>query len=124
MLPLLVLLQVAASTANEWRQVSSNTSGTVYLMRERDIENETNPNPVVWVKADHSKNAKEKARTSMIRYTFDCAGERIRLEAWTDYDAQGSVIASMPSYISNPFKVIVPESTGATMAMWACPSTK
>lgn len=108
--------------ADDWIVISVSSTGSKWMVKESDSVNKVNYYPTIWTKTDHSNDATVNHRTTMRRYTIDCAGDAVKLLAFVGYAANGSVVASesIPSY-QQKYEPVVPDSVMADVEMIVCP---
>jgi hypothetical protein len=106
---------------NHWRRVASSTTGTIWLMRERDAQNQSDRAPKVWVKLDHSGDRTVSHRETKQFIEFDCDGRRTKTLETLRYNATGGLVGQeTPSYPQ--YSYVPPDTVIEATLMWACPT--
>lgn len=96
---------------------ATNASNEHFRIVEGDLE--ANGNWVsFWLRGEHSANPRVKYRTSLWKMTIVCEG-RIKLEAFTFFDANGSEMESSDQQ-GAPFLAIRPDTMYAEIAKRFC----
>jgi hypothetical protein len=76
---------------NTWVEIGYDASGSVWKMRIKDIKNQTNYTPTVWIELDHSKDKTIRYRNTKTLITFDCQGKKSKTLSSITYFANGTV---------------------------------
>lgn len=121
----LVALALLTQDAREWVKVSTSTSGSIFSVRSKDIANEANLNPIVWVEIDYSRDRRVAHRSSKRRFAIDCSAATYQMLANIDYDAQGVVVNSSNTTANQySHQPIAPETVTEDLAKAVCPTGK
>ncbi|HEX8482874.1 MAG TPA: surface-adhesin E family protein [Allosphingosinicella sp.] len=109
-----------SGSAAEWVKVSESTTAIWYVdmtsMRQNgDVRS-------AWLKADHSRDRKTKARESRWLERFNCSAWTSRTASVTYYGPDGDVQSSraFPEFESIGFTPIVPDTVWNGIARFVC----
>lgn len=121
-LPLLLLAHPAS--AQEWIEITTSQSGSVYTVDPEQIRvgEETS---TAWMKIDHSNDRTERARYSMVFLRINCAERTYRELTRVSYRADGSTLkqSSQPDmhvYVASLYEPAVPGSVGYRLVTTIC----
>jgi hypothetical protein len=107
-------------TSNTWLEVATASSGTIWKMRAKDMLNNADFNPMVWVSMDHSKDKKITYRGSKRLIKFDCKNKKSATIQVTQYWANGSVKDTWEDKYPS-FDYVTPDSVIEAALEAACP---
>lgn len=119
-LPCLALIQPATAQLGEWREVSRDARGGIYFMRGRDLTNDTDWNPEIWVQGYHEADKSVLYRSSMTHYAIDCNNWTYAIIEGIYYHADGRVRSRKAGSRYN-VRPIAAETVIDTIAGIACP---
>lgn len=105
---------------NTWLKVVASSSGTVLKVLEKDMINQTDFNPTIWLLQDHSKDKYVKHRKSMSLHKFDCKMKKSAIVKVTLYFSDGSVKDTWENKYPD-FNYVTPDSVIEAVMEAACP---
>ena len=89
-------------------------------MRSRDIANEQDNQPKVWIYIDYQHDKTEKYRSAKISIQFQCLQHTSQTIEWLDYAANGIVANNLLGGFDSV--AVVPDTVSEDWEKSACPS--
>lgn len=122
-LPMPATAQSQAVGPDTWTLTARTASGSLWFLQYKDI-NRGGPYVTVWIKIDHTFDKTQKARISMTKVKFDCAGDTSETYSLIEYGPDGSTMYHWDSGgYSGRTENLIPGSVAEIVKRSACAET-